>query len=65
MANKSTKKPASKPIKHKDITKEEYLEILIRFSKRAITKQGSGVDDYFTQQAARLEKQLKELRSAK
>ena len=43
-------------------TEEEYLERLILVSERAITKQGTAIDEFFEQQAARLRKQLEELR---
>lgn len=61
------KKPVKKSQKprHRPITQAEYLETLIKFSRRAITGHGSGVDEFFEQQAKRLEKQLEDLRSQK
>lgn len=67
MAKKKTRKTKKtfKQPKRRKITQEEYLETLIRFSERAITGYGSGVDEFFKQQAARLRKELEELKNAK
>lgn len=59
------KKPANKKVRRHTISEEEYLGTLIKFSKRAITKQGSSIDEFFTQQAERLERKLEELRRPK
>ena len=58
---KSPSKKAPKPFVRKKISDVEYLDILIGFSRRAITGQGSGVDEFFEQQATRLEKRKSEL----
>lgn len=39
-------------------TEAEHLQILIRISKAHIKGDGSGLDEFFTQQVKRLEKQL-------
>lgn len=46
-------------------TREEYLQILLKYSLRAVTGQGSGVDEFFTQQSNKLKQELKELRKSK
>ncbi|MCX9024628.1 MAG: hypothetical protein OIN85_00865 [Candidatus Methanoperedens sp.] len=53
---KAWKKPKTRPI-----TQKEYLQTLIQFSERAITKQGTGIDDFFANQAKRLKKELAQL----
>lgn len=63
MAKKKTK--AKKQIKRHTITDEEYLEHIIKVSRNAITKQGTSIDQFFEQQAQRLEKQLEELKKSK
>lgn len=65
---KSTKKNVHKerlnssPQKKALAAQIEYLEILIEFSLRAITLHGNDIDDFFAQQAQRLQLKLKELR---
>lgn len=44
-------------------TEEDQLLILIKHSENAITTQGTGVDEFFIQQTARLKKKLEELRN--
>jgi hypothetical protein len=62
---KSSPKKAPKPPVRRKISDVEYLDILIAASRRAITGQGSGVDEFFEQQASRLEKQKEELLAKK
>lgn len=58
---KKTKKKAKRKIKTRPVTRREYLETLIRFSERAMDGKGGSIDDFFSNQANRLRKQLKEL----
>lgn len=55
------KKPARKsaPVKS---DQELWLEKLIMLSEKNVTSQGTSIDELFTQQAARLRKELEELR---
>ena len=64
MAKKKAKK-SPKKTENRAISPKEYLEIKIRLSKRAITGRGGEADDFFVQQAEKLEKQLKALGRAK
>lgn len=41
---------------------EEYLELLIKKSEEQISGAGSSIDEFFTYQAEKIKKQLKELR---
>lgn len=59
--NKSTKKK----IQSRNTIEEEHLETLIKFSRRAITNQNSGIDEFFSYQTEKLEKRLEELRRTK
>ena len=61
-AKKTPKKAPKAPVV-KVSREEEYLLVLIAASERAITGQGSGVDEFFTQQANRLKRQLQDLRA--
>jgi len=64
MAKKKTRK-AKKTFKkatHVRITDEERLAHLIRVSDGAITGKGGTVDEFFIQQAARLRRELEELK---
>jgi hypothetical protein len=64
MAKKKVqKKKAAKPVKRVRKTEAEHLQHLINVSKNAITGQGTGIDEFFGQQAARLEKQLEQLKA--
>jgi hypothetical protein len=59
------KKPVEKVVRTVKIVKrsqEEWLEHLILVSERAITEHGNSIDEFFAQQAARLRKELEELR---
>lgn len=58
------KKPAKKVIFVKR-TDEEYLENLIALSEKNVTSQGTSIDELFAQQAAKLRKELEELRKNK
>lgn len=62
MAKKKPAKKKPKPAKRVRITDAEYLEIQIKFSKSAMDGHGGGIDEFFGQQVARLEKQLAALR---
>lgn len=44
---------------------EEHLERLLESTKRAITGSGDSIDELFTQQYARIEKELEALRNKK
>lgn len=44
---------------------EAFLETLLRYTNKAITAQGTVIDEFFVQQAARLTKQLEQLRNRK
>lgn len=57
MANKKTAKSTPGP---KAVSQKEYLRVLIHYSKRAITNQGSNADEYFVKQTEKLEKLLRE-----
>lgn len=60
------KKPAKKkPAKMIKVTDAEYLQVLINATERAISDQGNDVDKFFTDQAVRLKKRLKDLRASK
>lgn len=56
------KQPVAKKVVHVRISNEDWLLHLIKVSENAVTGQGSSIDEFFTQQAARLKKQLQELR---
>ena len=58
MAKKLTKKKPTKKIKQVS-SREKFLEILIEASERAVTKQGSAIDEFFQRQANRLRAELK------
>lgn len=58
------KKKQTKKIK-KVSPEERFLLILIEASEKAVTSQGTGVDEFFRQQANRLRGQLKALRGSK
>ncbi len=62
MAKKKSKK---KQVQPRTNDQEEFLKTLIRYTERAITDQGSSIDELFTQQAVKLKKQLKELGKSK
>jgi hypothetical protein len=52
-----------KSVKKVTISPEiRYLEILMKFSLRAITDQNSSVDRYFQDQANRFEEQIRKLK---
>jgi hypothetical protein len=57
------KKAKKKFVQQKRVKKTEadHLRILIEASERAMDGRGGSIDDYFTNQAARLRKQLKQL----
>lgn len=60
---KAAKKAAKKAPMPKISRDEEYLLILIAATERNITDQGTGIDEFFTQQANRLRLQLENLRA--
>lgn len=62
MAKKKPTKKKFKAPKWIKKTEEDRLMDLINASERAITTQGNVIDDIFKNQAARLRKELEELR---
>lgn len=62
---KSPKKSSNPLLDRLPKNQEEYLEHLIKVSEAAITKAGSGVDEFFAQQADRIRKELEALRKGK
>jgi hypothetical protein len=62
MAKKKVTKKKFKAPKRIRKTEEDRLMDLINASERAITTQGTVIDDIFKNQAARLRKELEELR---
>ena len=60
---KPSKKSAKKPAKatHTPITRKEYLTHLVKVSLAARNGQGGTIDEFFTQQAARIQKELDSL----
>ena len=56
------KKNTTKKVKYPPVSDEDHLLCLIKFSERAITKQGTDVDKFFEQQAFKFKKQLEKLK---
>ena len=47
------------------VSKEDHVRCLIKYSERAITGQGTGVDVFFEAQVEKLKKRLKSLEKVK
>lgn len=64
MPTKKKKTPAKKKPAPKRLSNDEYhLLTLIAATERAITPQGTSIDDLFTQQLSRLQRELEALRA--
>lgn len=59
---KAKKKSKKKVFNKENFNQIRYLEILVHFSKRAVTIQNNNVDRYFEEQAQRLQKEVDKLK---
>lgn len=69
MAKAKKKKPKKRPAqsvrKSIPISREQWLEHILKVSRQSIGPIGNGIDEFFQQQACRIEKELEELRKSK
>lgn len=50
-------------LKREEVTKEQFLELIIGISKAAISSRKTGIDEFFEEQVVRLTKELEELKN--
>lgn len=64
MPKKKVKK-MSKEEKTQYSRQVRHLEALIKYSRRAISKHGSSIDEFFENQANKLEQELREFKNSR